>query len=78
MLRYIRKGQCNRCGICCLTEDCEYLEMNKIATCKIYNDNERQDKCKTFPQAPPITIDECGYYFLDTWENNRIVRVREV
>ena len=76
MLRYIRKGQCVRCGKCCLNENCEYLELGELSTCKIYNNDKRPDKCRTFPQAPPITIDSCGYYFLDTWENNRIVKAR--
>jgi hypothetical protein len=80
-LRYIRKGKCKRCGTCCLDENCEYFELNKktgIATCKIFNSSERPLRCKWFPQAPPILIEKCGYYFIDTWENNRVVKAKEV
>jgi len=76
-LRYIRQGQCNRCGQCCENEDCEYLEMNeKMATCKIYDSPDRPDRCKWFPEMPPIPrkFDKCSYYFIDTWEENRIVK----
>jgi len=75
--RYIRKGKCNRCGECCINEDCEHLIWESdIAICLIYKN--RFDRCKWFPQAPPILIEKCGYYFLDTWENNRIVKAKEV
>jgi len=85
-LRYKRQGQCIRCGVCCLTEGkdggpCKYLKLaggGKQASCLLINHPERPQKCKIFPQAPPILIDTCGYYFLDTWEEDRIVRVREV
>ena len=76
--RYIRKGKCNRCGWCCKHENCEYLRLkNGKATCLIHDDPKRSDKCKLFPEMPPILHNGCGYYFLDTWENNRIVRCRE-
>lgn len=71
--RYKRRGQCNRCGWCCEYSNCEYLsKKNGKAICKIYND--RPLKCILFPQAPPILTETCGFYFLDTWENNRIVK----
>jgi len=43
-----------------------------IAFCKIYKD--RFLRCRLFPEAPPILNNDCGYYFLDTWENNKIVK----
>jgi len=77
--RYIRQGECERCGQCCLNEDCEYFEMgdNGLATCLIH-DQERPSKCTLFPENPPIIFKKCGYYFLDTWENNRIIRGRNI
>jgi len=51
--------------------------MGQPATCKIH-DKERPSKCGWFPEAPPIIFEKCGYYFLDTWEDNRIVGVKEV
>ena len=80
MLRYKREGKCNRCGYCCLTEKCDYFDMDDggLATCRIYGDKLRPDKCGSFPQAPPILNERCGYYFLDTWEGNRIVKPRGV
>lgn len=76
--RYIRKGKCNRCGQCCVNEDCEYLEMGEIATCLIHNSPDRPNKCKWFPEMPPIprAFKDCGFYFLDTWENNKIVKYK--
>jgi len=76
-LRYTRKGKCNRCGWCCIEEKCEHLAWeNDIAICKIYKN--RFDRCRWFPQTPPILNKECGYYFLDTFEDNRIVMAGEV
>lgn len=79
-LRYIRKGKCNRCGQCCVNEDCEYLkwEKDRTTTCLIFSEKDRPLKCKWFPQSPPIIFENCGYYFLDTWENNRVVGVKEI
>lgn len=76
--RYKRQGKCRSCGKCCLTINCEHFEMGEIATCKIYDSLDRPSDCGLFPEAPPIMIEGCGYYFLDTWENNRIVRERQV
>ena len=72
-MRYIRQGECNRCGQCCINEDCEHFVMGEPATCLIH-DKERPPKCEWFPEAPPIIFEKCGYYFLDTWEDNRIVK----
>ena len=76
-LRYKRQGQCIRCGQCCVNEDCEYFMMGEPAICLIH-DKERPSKCEWFPEAPPIIFEKWGYYFLDTWEDNRIVGVKEV
>jgi len=72
--RYERMGKCLRCGICCIGEDCEHLLMNDSkATCVIHDDPNRPMKCILFPANPPIVFEGCGYYFLDLWENKRIV-----
>ncbi len=75
--RYIRQGSCKRCGKCCLTTDCGYFEMGEIANCKIH-DKERPIDCELFPEAPPIMFEDCGFYFLDTREDNRIVKPMEI
>ena len=74
-LRYIRLGKCNRCGFCCLggdkNEPCEYLEWNReMAICTIYGNHP--PACKSFPDAPPILTDKCGYYFIDTWTGKQL------
>ena len=72
--RYTRKGKCNRCGWCCQQENCEHLQMgNELATCLIH-EKERPLRCSLYPDAPPIIYDKCGYYFLDTFDNNKIVK----
>ena len=76
--RYKRAGNCKRCGQCCLTVNCDHFEMGEVATCKIHDSPDKPSDCELFPEAPPIMIKGCGYYFLDIWENNRIVREREV
>jgi len=72
--RYERRGECNRCGWCCLYHSCPlvYFDEEKNAVCSIYNN--RPKRCKVFPEAPPILNPDCGFYFVDTWENNRIVK----
>jgi len=72
--RYVRRGECKKCGSCCVNEDCEHFD---FPLCTIH-DKERPDKCGWFPQAPPIIFEKCGYYFLDTWEDNRVVGVKQV
>lgn len=67
--RYERRGACVQCGTCCLTEDCEHFENNR---CLIFGMPSRFDKCTSHPQAPPIMIKTCGYYFYDTWENRDV------
>ena len=78
-LRYKRKGRCLRCGSCCLCEDpaCEYLSFDdNVAVCLIYKQADRPLRCKLFPEMPPIPKEfkDCGFYFLDTWEDNKIVK----
>ncbi|MBU2052392.1 hypothetical protein KKH13_04280 [Patescibacteria group bacterium] len=77
--RYKRRGKCNRCGACCLVEDppCPYLKIkNGKATCLIFNSPDRPERCKWFPEMPPIPrqFKKCGYYFEDTWEDNKKVK----
>ena len=73
VLRYELQWECKRCGECCLNEDCEHLEMGEMATCKIHKSPDRPLKCGYFPDMPPIVFKNCGYYFLDTWEDDRRV-----
>jgi len=77
-LRYKRRGECTRCGLCCANEDCKHLSWDgHKAVCLIHN-QERPQRCVLFPQAPPIMIAECGFYFVDTWEEDRVVKCRGV
>jgi hypothetical protein len=76
--RYIRRGECNRCGWCCLQEDppCSYLERNNDGTytCTVYDDEEKRYKrCGIYPSSPPINYIGCGYYFIDIWDDNKKV-----
>jgi len=72
-LRYERQGKCLRCGQCCERENCPHFETGEPATCLIY-DKERPARCGLFPEMPPILFEKCGYYFLDIWEDNKIVK----
>ena len=76
--RYVRKGECLRCGWCCLNEDPPCLHLEQLPdgkyNCKIHKSKERPLRCKLYPSNPPITHLECGYYFIDKWDNNKIVR----
>ena len=71
MPRYERKGKCLQCGWCCKHEDCEHFKDNM---CLIHDDPDRPEKCKLFPAAPPVLHEGCGYYFLDKWNNDKIVK----
>jgi len=72
--RYIRQGKCIRCGWCCAQEDCEHLKMeDDFATCLIHEE-DRPLRCNLYPANPPIIHPGCGYYFLDTYEDNKIVK----
>ena len=72
--RYKRQGKCNRCGWCCEYHGCPDIsyDENYKAICTIYN--KRPKRCIVFPEAPPILYEGCGFYFLDTWENNKKVK----
>lgn len=73
--RYLRKGDCAKCGWCCLQEDCRHLMfVDGFYFCGIYYSPDRPEKCRNFPQAPPILNPGCGYYFLDRWENDKVVK----
>lgn len=71
--RYERRGECIRCGVCCIKEDCEYLKFeNNKATCLAFNKPERRSYCKDWPEAPPIVYKSCGYYFYDKIEDKEL------
>jgi hypothetical protein len=78
--RYVRGGTCLRCGWCCDHEDCQHLVYNistRRATCLIWRKKERPLYCGIYPGNPPILHSECGYYFIDRWENNRKIKAGE-
>jgi hypothetical protein len=71
--RYERRGQCIRCGACCIEEDCEYLQWeNGFATCSVFDKPERRPYCKDWPELPPIVYKTCGYSFYDKIENKEL------
>ncbi len=79
MPRYIRKGKCIQCGACCQNENCEFLKFDgKKWQCLIHSNSNRPQRCKSFPQVPPIIFKTCGYYFLDKWNNNKIIKPGEI
>lgn len=65
-----RRGQCTRCGACCMILlRCPFLERTRDHQyrCKIYGRHFAQ--CKLFPMEPRdlAEIDaECGYFFIDS------------
>ena len=66
--RYERVGECVRCGVCCLNEDCGHFEDatdDTLARCRIFGDPARSGKCVDFPYAPPIACQTCGFRFTD-------------
>ena len=78
--RYERRGQCVRCGVCCLKEECEHFvdaHDGQSATCKIFGKPERPSKCTDFPYAPPIMVESCGYYYYDHLEE-RVLKCKEM
>lgn len=83
--RYARTGDCSRCGKCCENEDCEHFSYDDegLALCAIHpsvtgEPDQRPEACPLFPQAPPIIIDTCGYRFIDKWENDKSLGVKEI
>jgi len=84
--RYILKGHCNMCGVCCLREgkdggECEHLlekDEEGRRLCALKHSPDRPQKCGAFPGNPPIQFKECSFYFIDLWDNNRIVKPGEV
>jgi len=69
--RYRRAGGCNKCGECCVEENCEHFEwVNGKGICKTHP--VKPEKCVLFPANPPIVFKKCSYYFWDTWEKREI------
>lgn len=65
--RYERIGGCNRCGDCCVAEECEFFVPGEVSTCTIHDDVP--EKCAIAPALPPIPRcwPNCSYRFLDKW-----------
>ena len=77
--RYELRGECKRCGACCVQEECEQFSPakgRKKASCLIH-EKGKPEKCLLFPELPPIAFPRCGFYFYDKWES-RIVKPGEV
>jgi len=76
--RYERKGECLRCGWCCLHEDppCLHLEIDESgkATCLIFDSPDRPSKCHNHPGNPPILHEGCGYWFIDKWDSDKVIK----
>ena len=70
--RYVRFGECNQCGDCCETEDCEYFKrINKDrGICLAFGKVERPAKCGLFPEVPQHPYERCSYWFEDRHNNN--------
>ena len=74
--RYLRKGKCNHCGWCCVQEGCKDLVyVDGKYLCGLFYSDKRPLKCKLYPDDPPVKNPECGYYWLDRWENDKIVKI---
>lgn len=74
--RYKLTGACKQCGECCINEQCENLKMeNNKAICLIHDN--KPDKCRLFPELPPIIFKNCNYGFIDLWEN-KILKAGEI
>jgi hypothetical protein len=78
--RYVRAGQCIRCGSCCELEDCPHFDHGDgvSTTCKIHDRPDFPEKCRLYPDNPPTIFKKCGFYFVDTLDDNRKLKVREV
>ncbi len=65
-----RRGQCTRCGACCMIlYRCPFLERTRDHQyrCKIYGRHFAQ--CKLFPMEPKDLAEieaECGYFFIES------------
>jgi len=70
-----KKGDCNRCGLCCKIEfNCSFLADNTDGTynCTIYQTSHAMSACRTFPINPKdleeiqnkiAPYGQCGFYF---------------
>ena len=78
--RYVREGRCIQCGSCCLQEDCPHYDAGNGATstCKIHDMPDYPERCRLYPSNPPTIFRKCGYYFVDTLEGNRVLKIGEV
>lgn len=76
--RYIRHGECARCGWCCEREECGYFKREGgFATCGRHG-NGQPEKCVLYPEVPPLVSRRCGFWFVDTFEENRVIRPGEI
>ena len=74
-IAFERTGACNRCGVCCVDEDCShYAVVDELPTCLIYNQRHNDcgehdyshAMCITFPDHPWLKVikkQECSYQF---------------
>lgn len=74
--RYLRKGRCVRCGWCCLKEECaELMRLDDGYACGVFHSPDRPIKCKLYPDDPPVLNPACGYFWLDRWDGDKIVKL---
>jgi len=72
--RYERLGECNKCGNCCVAEDCD--KFNAVTRmCMDYE--HRPSKCSNCPAAPPIMVEGCSFKFKEL-ETGRILGVKQI
>ena len=73
--RYIRQGKCLRCGWCCKNEACEhFIDEANVTICAIFGQDDRPKKCTVYPSAPPVLNKNCGFYFLDRFNDNKVTK----
>ena len=61
MKELIRKGKCNRCGLCCV--GCENLIPPNI--CSVWDSQPEDRGCKIWPPHPFECPPYCSYHFFD-------------
>lgn len=63
-MKYLRFGECKRCGFCCMNKKCEHFKWeNGAAVCGL--NGSMPQECREYPAVPPILTENCGYRFVD-------------
>lgn len=73
--RYLRRGRCSQCGWCCKREGCKDLVfVDSKYFCGLFHSKDRPLRCKLFPEDPPVLNPSCGYFWLDLWNGEKLVK----